>query len=178
MASARARISATGIEGSKTTTRGPRSGAAAAPGGAGGGLAAVPGARASGVRPARARTRAMRAARSGVRRCDGRGGMGGPSRGCGSASTPLCPRSVTTATPREGPGSAQRVEQGLGDGRDVVGVAAGDEVAVDDDLLVDPLAAAVADVGLQARPAGEALALDPVGLDEGPGCVADGGDGL
>ena len=41
-----------------------------------------------------------------------------------------------------------------------------------------PLAAGVAEVGLQAGPARQPPALRHVGLDEGPGGVADGGDGL
>ena len=67
-----------------------------------------------------------------------------------------------------------RLQQGTVEGREVAGVAAGDQVAVDDDLLVHPGAAGVADVGLQARPGGEPPAADHVGLDQGPGCVADG----
>ena len=72
----------------------------------------------------------------------------------------------------------QRLEQGGAEGREVVGVAAGDEVAVLDDLLVDPLRAGVAQVGLQARPARDGAAAHDVGLDEGPRRVADRGDRL
>ena len=43
----------------------------------------------------------------------------------------------------------------LVEGRQVVGLAAGDQVAVDDDLLVLPVRAGVAQVGLQARPRGQ-----------------------
>jgi hypothetical protein len=37
-------------------------------------------------------------------------------------------------------------------GIEVIRLAAGDEAAVDDDLLIYPVAASVADVGRQARP--------------------------
>src|SRR4051794_26519238 len=59
------------------------------------------------------------------------------------------------------------------EGRDVVRLPARDEVAVDDDLLVHPLAAGVADVRLERRPRGDALAAHGPGLDEYPGAVAD-----
>lgn len=88
-----------------------------------------------------------------------------------------------TATPRASGGLAgravaDRLEQGGGEGREVVGVAAGDEVAVLDDLLVDPLRAGVAQVGLEARPARDGAATHDVGLDERPRRVADRGDRL
>src|SRR5262249_18075765 len=53
--------------------------------------------------------------------------------------------------------------------RQIVGLAARHEALVDDDLLVHPVAARVADVGLQARPRREAAAADDAGLDEHPG---------
>lgn len=89
----------------------------------------------------------------------------------------------TAATQRGSGGLAgravgDRLEQGGGEGREVVGVAAGDEVAVLDDLLVDPLGAGVAQVGLEARPARDGAAAHDVGLDESPGCVADRGNRL
>ena len=88
-----------------------------------------------------------------------------------------------TATQRASGGLAgravgDRLEQGGVEGREVVGVAAGDEVAVLDDLLVDPLGAGVAQVGLEARPARDGAAAHDVGLDESPGCVADRGNRL
>jgi len=46
----------------------------------------------------------------------------------------------------------EQLDHLLVEGRDVVRLAARDEVVVDDDLLVDPLAAGVADVGLERRP--------------------------
>ena len=66
---------------------------------------------------------------------------------------------------------------------DVVGLAARDEgsgaaVGVDHDLLVEPLGAGVAQVGLQARPRGELPTLDHVRLHQRPGRVADGGHDL
>jgi amino acid efflux transporter len=72
----------------------------------------------------------------------------------------------------------QRLEEGGVEGRQVVGVAARDEVAVLDDLLVDPLRAGVAQVGLEAGPAGDGAAAHDAGLDEGPGRVADRGHRL
>src|SRR5207248_2334019 len=57
---------------------------------------------------------------------------------------------------------------------EVAGLAAGHEVAVDADLLVDPVAARVADVGLQARPRREGPSSNDVGLHERPRRVADG----
>jgi amino acid efflux transporter len=72
----------------------------------------------------------------------------------------------------------QRLEEGGVEGRQVVGVAARDEVAVLDDLLVDPLRAGVAQVGLEAGPAGDGAAAHDVGLDESPGRVADRGHRL
>ena len=53
-----------------------------------------------------------------------------------------------------------RLQQRGVEGRDVVGPPAGDQVAVHHDLLVDPVAARVADVGLQARPGGQPAAAD------------------
>jgi amino acid efflux transporter len=70
------------------------------------------------------------------------------------------------------------LEQGGVEGRQVVGVAARDEVAVLHDLLVDPLRAGVAQVGLEAGPARHGAATHDVGLDEGPGRVADRRDRL
>src|SRR5438132_1041865 len=56
--------------------------------------------------------------------------------------------------PRGGPplptdrsAAGDQLDQLLVERRDVVGLAAGDQVAVDDDLLVDPGAAGVAEVG-------------------------------
>ena len=77
------------------------------------------------------------------------------ARGGGDAAGPLAGRQRPQQA--EPPGvSAERGEQRLVEGGQVVGVARGDEVAVLDDLLVDPVAARVADVGLQARPRGDA----------------------
>jgi hypothetical protein len=73
-----------------------------------------------------------------------------------------------------GRSSGQGVEQRLVERGQVAGVAAGDEVAVHDDLLVDPLATRVADVGLQARPRGQPLANaakpSTARIEEPPAC--------
>ena len=42
--------------------------------------------------------------------------------------------------------------------REIIGLPAGDRIAVDDDLVIDPLATGIADVGLHAGPGGEPLA--------------------
>ena len=78
----------------------------------------------------------------------------------------------------DGRSAGERGHGRLVEGGQVVGLAAGDQVAVDDDLLVLPVGAGVAQVGLQARPRGERAATDDVGLDQRPRRVADGGDGL
>src|SRR5919206_2941117 len=62
--------------------------------------------------------------------------------------------------------------------RDVVRLAARDEALVDVDLLVHPVAAGVADVGLDARPRRERPVAHDTRLDEGPGAVADRGHRL
>src|SRR5438105_11936948 len=66
----------------------------------------------------------------------------------------------------------------LVEGWEVVGLAARDDSLVDDDLLVDPVAARVADVGLERRPRRDAPAADGARLDEHPRAVADDGDRL
>ena len=58
------------------------------------------------------------------------------------------------------------------------GLARGDQALVDDDLLVDPVAAGVADVGPQRRPRRDRAAAQHVGLDQRPRGVADRGDRL
>src|SRR5213082_2796256 len=65
---------------------------------------------------------------------------------------------------------AERVEVG--------GFAACDEALLDDDLLVDPRAAGVADIGAQAWPRRHRPAPDHVRLDQYPGSMADRGDGF
>src|SRR3954452_16338401 len=64
------------------------------------------------------------------------------------------------------------------EGGQVVRVAARDEPGVHVDLLVDPRAAGVLDVRPQRRERGERAAAHDVGLDEGPGAVADDRHGL
>src|SRR4051812_8030288 len=73
---------------------------------------------------------------------------------------------------------AELLDRLRAEGRDVVGLAAGDEALVHVDLLVDPGAARVAHVGLQRRPRRDRAALDDAGLDQDPGPVADRGDRL
>src|SRR5690606_472931 len=55
--------------------------------------------------------------------------------------------------------------------RDVGRLAAGDEVPVDDDLLVDPVRAGVTQVALQRRPGRDPTPPQGPGLDQRPGPV-------
>src|SRR5438045_8898802 len=64
------------------------------------------------------------------------------------------------------------------EGVEIVRLAAGHQPRVDVNLLVDPVAAGVADVRLEARPGRERPPLDDAGLDESPGAVADCGHRL
>src|SRR3954454_23201545 len=73
---------------------------------------------------------------------------------------------------------AELLDDLLGERRDVVGVATRHEALVDVNLLVDPVAARVADVRLDRRERRERAALDHVGLDERPRTVADRADRL
>jgi len=57
------------------------------------------------------------------------------------------------------------------EGGQVRGGTAGRELAVDDELLVDCLGAREAQVGPQARPGGEPVTADNIGLDERPWTV-------
>src|SRR5918995_2473762 len=62
--------------------------------------------------------------------------------------------------------------------RHVVGVAARDETLVSNNLLVHPIAARVADVGLHGGVRGQGTSLHHVGFDERPRTVADHSDRL
>src|SRR6266702_77667 len=64
------------------------------------------------------------------------------------------------------------------EGRNIVGLAAGDKILVVHDLTIDPLRSCVAKVGLKRWPGGHCLSADGVGLDERPGGMTDGGDRL
>src|SRR5438045_3744989 len=64
-------------------------------------------------------------------------------------------------------GGRQSLDDRLGEGRDVVRLAAGDEVAIGNNLLVDPAGPGVDEVGVDGGPAGQGLAADNAGLDEG-----------
>ena len=72
----------------------------------------------------------------------------------------------------------QHLDQLVGEGGDVVRVAAGDQVLVHRDRLIHDLAARVLKVRAHAGPAGDGAALHDVGLDQQPGRVADRGDRL
>src|SRR3954447_2320473 len=64
------------------------------------------------------------------------------------------------------------------EGVEVVGLAARHQARIDVYLLVDPVPAGVADVGLEARPRGDRAPLQHIRLDERPGPVADHADRL
>src|SRR5829696_8385104 len=66
----------------------------------------------------------------------------------------------------------------VAEGREVVGLPARHEPVVHDDLLVDPVASRVADVGLDARPGSNRAVAQHVRLDQGPRAVADRGHRL
>src|SRR5215218_3244448 len=73
---------------------------------------------------------------------------------------------------------ADLLGQLLAEGREIVRPAARHEAVVHHDLLVDPIAAGVADIGLNRRPRGDGPVAHDVGLHERPGAVADYGHGL
>jgi hypothetical protein len=74
----------------------------------------------------------------------------------------------------------ERPDRSVVEGRQIVGLTArhqGPALRVgDDDRLVGPLTARVADIGPQARPARQRLALDYIGLDQRPRRMTDGRD--
>jgi hypothetical protein len=75
-------------------------------------------------------------------------------------------------------GFGQGFDELVAEGGDVFGFAAGDEVAVLDDFLVDPVGTGVFEVGVDGGPGGDGLSFDDVGFDQAPGAVADGGYGF
>lgn len=77
-----------------------------------------------------------------------------------------------------GPGAAEHLDEFGVEGGEVVGLAAGDEVAVFDHFLVVPVGSGVAEVGAERGPGRQLAVADHVGFDQGPGGVADGADGL
>src|SRR3712207_655300 len=68
---------------------------------------------------------------------------------------------------------AELLDDLVAEGGQVVGIAARDEALVHVHLLVDPVAARVADVGLERGERRERAALHDVGLHERPRPVAD-----
>src|SRR5205809_393645 len=71
------------------------------------------------------------------------------------------------------PTLAELLDDLLVERRQVVRLAARDETLVDHDLLVDPLAPGVADVGLEARPRRDLAAAYHARFDQHPRAVAD-----
>jgi len=78
----------------------------------------------------------------------------------------------------QGWGFGQGCDDLVAEGGDVLGFAAGDEVAVLDDFFVDPGGAGVFEVGVDGGPGGDGFAFDDVGFDQAPGAVADSGYGF
>src|SRR5215213_8024251 len=96
-----------------------------------------------------------------------------------AGSPPMCSRwLLPSCCGRAGYTVSKRLQQSTVESRDIVGLAAGDQVAVDHGGLVDPLTAGIANVGLQAWPGGEPLAPHNASLDQRPRRVADGRDRL
>ena len=62
------------------------------------------------------------------------------------------------------------------EGRQIVGVSAGDEATVADAGFINPVGPGVDQIRPQARPGGHAATAHDVGLNEGPGTVTDRGD--
>src|ERR1035437_373807 len=73
---------------------------------------------------------------------------------------------------------ADGLDDGLVEGRNVVGVAAEDELAVGHDLLIHPVGAGVLQVGFQRGPRCDRLALQRARVDQRPRAVTDGRDRL
>ena len=86
-------------------------------------------------------------------------------RGAGGARPRACPRRTPRRSSRRTPSRSS-------------GLRRRDEALVDHDLLVDDVAAGVADVGAHARIGGQRAAAHHVGLDQRPRAVADHADGL
>src|ERR1700733_4010954 len=61
---------------------------------------------------------------------------------------------------------------------EVVRLAAGDEVSVQNNLFIDPVSTGVLEVGLERGPGGDFLAAHDSGFDQCPWSVADGRDRL
>src|SRR4029079_12400978 len=70
------------------------------------------------------------------------------------------------------------VDERIGEGLDVVGLAAGDDVAVGDRGLIDHVRAGVPEVGADRRPAGRGPTAEQVRLDQQPRTVANRRDWL
>ncbi|KAI1691004.1 tripartite tricarboxylate transporter family receptor domain-containing protein [Ditylenchus destructor] len=124
------------------------------------------------LRACRARSRAQAAGRRSAHALRARA-----QRGMDRARARTAGRGPFDTPPRALYGPAAR-HGASGTGRNVVGLSAGDELAVDDDLLVAPLRARVLQVGLQRGPRGHLVALDAAGVDQRPWAVADRRDGL
>lgn len=76
------------------------------------------------------------------------------------------------------PGASEGGLHRLVELRDVIRLAAGDQGAIRDHGLVQPNGAGVGQITSQRRPGGQLVVLDPAGIDQCPGTVADGGDRL
>src|ERR1700722_17948157 len=90
-----------------------------------------------------------------------------------------CPDSASAVWPvRRRPARGKLLHDPGAERRQVVRPAAGGDVLVGDYLLVDHIAAGVADVGPDARGGGQGAAPDDAALDESPRALADHPDRL
>src|SRR5438105_10647995 len=74
--------------------------------------------------------------------------------------------------------AAEDVDHGFIECGNIVGLAGGNKVAIDDRWLVDPLRAGVMKIGFQRRPGSDFAAASSSRFDNGPWAMTDGGYGL
>ena len=74
--------------------------------------------------------------------------------------------------------SAEEIDHGAIVGWNIVRLAAGDQIVVLHDFAIDPLGARVPQIGLKRGPGGHRVPAHTAGIDQGPGCMADRGNGL
>ena len=77
-----------------------------------------------------------------------------------------------------GPASRKEVQHRPVELRQIAGLPAGDPVVILDDLLIDPIAAGIANVIADSVIAGEPAAPHQAGGDQQPGRVTNGSDGF
>ena len=70
------------------------------------------------------------------------------------------------------------IDHSCSEGFDVVGITAGDQIAVRHGRLIDHIRACIAKIRPDRRPAGSRTAPEQIGFDQKPGPVTDCGDGF